>query len=65
MSQNEANIQLVNASIRKKEVEEEDIDYYTEQFANGSEDFETDFATDAKSFQPSCTEQFVELRTKE
>ena len=65
MSQNEANLQFVNASIRKEEVEEGDIDYYMEQFANGTEELETDFAKDAKSCQPPCTEQFVELRTKE
>ena len=65
VSQNEPNLQFVNASIRKEEVEEGDIDYYTEQFANGTEELETDFATDAKSCQPPCTEQFVELRAKE
>ena len=64
MSQNEANLQFVSASIRKEEVKEGDIDYYMEQFANGTEELETDFAKDAKSFKP-CTEQFVELRTKE
>ena len=65
MSQNEANLQLVNASIRKEEVEEGDVDYYSEQFANDLEELEPDFATDAKSCQPPCTEQFVELRSKE
>ena len=65
VSQNEANLQFVNASIRKEEVEEGDIDYYMEQFANGTKELETDFAKDAESCQPPCTEQFVELRTKE
>ena len=65
VSQNEANLELVNASIRKEEVEEGDIDNYTEQFANGTEELETDVATDAKFCQPLCTEQFVELRSKE
>ena len=65
VSQNEANLQFVNASIRKEEVEEGDIDFYMEQFANGTEELETDFAKDAKCCQPPCTEQFVELRTKE
>ena len=65
MSQKEANLQFVNASLRKEEVEEGDIDYYMEKFANGTEELETDFAKDAKSCQPPCTEQFVELRTKE
>ena len=64
MSQNEANLQFVIASIRKEEVEEGDLDYYMEQFANGTEELETDFAKDAKSCQPPCTEQFVELRKK-
>ena len=34
VSQNEANLQLVNASIRKEEVEEGDVDNYTEEFAH-------------------------------
>ena len=64
VSLNETNLQFGNASIRKEEVEEGDIDYYMEQFANGTEELETDFAKDAKSCQPPCTEQFVELRKK-
>ena len=65
VSQNEANLQLVIASIRKEEVEEGHVDYYTEQFANDLEELETDFATVAKTCQPPCTEQFAELRSKE
>ena len=44
---------------------EEEIDRYSEEFHLNERELETDFASDAKSCQPVCDEQFPVLRPKE
>ena len=44
---------------------EDEIDRYSEEFYLNERELETDFASDAKSCQPDCDEQFPILRLKE
>ena len=44
---------------------EDEIERYSEEFYLNDEDFETDFARDAKSCHPTCDEQIPTFRVKD
>ena len=44
---------------------EDEIERYSEEFYLNDRDLETDFTRDAKSYQPTCDEQFTAFREKD